>query len=507
MDTLSSLLTGFSVALTPANLLFCVAGVLVGTAVGVMPGLGPSATIAMLMPLTFGLNPTAGLILLAGIYYGAKYGGAVTSILVNLPGESASVMTCIDGYQLAKQGRGGTAIGIAAIGGFFGGTLSVVGLTLVALPLMSIALTFGPPEYFGLTLMGLTAVTFLGSKSMVKGLAMAVFGVMLSVVGTDEIVGFPRFAYGQLELLDGISFPVVAIGMFAIAEILINAERDLRVSIFAPPKSYKEVLPSRKDLRDVFPSYCRASLLGFFVGVLPGAGATVASFMAYAMEKGLSKHPEKFGTGVLEGVAGPETADNASTGGALVPLFTLGIPGSGSTAILLAALMMLGLRPGPLLMQEQPQIVWGIIASMYVGNILLLAINVPLAPLVAMALRIPYSFLYPAVLSICLVGVYSIDNSMYDVWVAMLFGAVGYLAKKLDYPAAPTILGLVLGPMVERAFRQSMVLFRGEYGLFLSRPIALVLIAICIVLLVVPIVRTFIQWNASRSDGKEVGNM
>ncbi len=503
VDILSGLAGGFGVALSPGNLLFCAIGVLVGTFVGIMPGLGPSATVAMLMPLTFGRDPTAGIIMLAGIYYGAKYGGSITSILVNLPGESSSVMTCVDGYQLAKQGKGGIAIGIAAIGSFVGGTFSVIGLTLLGPPLAAFALSFGPPEYFALMLMGLTAVTFLAGKSMVKALLMTVLGLMLAVMGTDEIAGVERFTYDQIQLLSGIDFPVVAIGLFAMSEILVNVEKVLRVDLFAPPKGLKEMLPSRRDLLSVLPTFGRSSVLGFFIGVLPGAGATISSFLAYAMEKAVSRHPEKFGSGALEGVAGPETADNASTGGALVPLFTLGVPGSGTTAILLGALMMLGLRPGPLLLIEHPDFFWGVVASMYIGNVLLLIFNLPLAPLMAMVLRVPYPYLYSVVLAICLAGVYSLNNSMFDLWMMGLFGALGYLAKKLDYPPAPVVLGLVLGPMVERALRQSLVLSRGDYGIFMSRPISAVLLTICLVMFAVPIARTMRTWISTR--GREEG--
>ncbi len=503
-DIYSGLLLGFSVALTPINLLFCALGVLIGTFVGIMPGLGPTATIAMLLPLTFGRSPTTALILLAGIYYGAKYGGAITSILVNLPGESSSVMTCLDGHQMARQGKGGKAIGIAAIGGFFGGTLSVIGLTLLAPPLAAFALSFGPPEYFALVLMGLTAVAFLAGKSMVKALMMGVFGLMLAMVGNDAIAGTNRFVYGQLELLSGIDFPVVGIGMFAIGEILLNLEEAMRVDVFARPGGLKDILPTWRELRSLLPTFSRATVLGFFIGVLPGAGATIASFLSYAMERGLSKQPERFGAGAIEGVAGPETADNAATGGALVPLFTLGIPGSGTTAMLLVALMMVGLRPGPLLMKEHPDLVWGIIASMYIGNVLLLIINLPLAPFLAMTLRVPYTYLYCGVFGVCLAGVYSLSNSMFDVWTAVVFGAVGYLAKKLELPAAPAVLALVLGPMVERALRQSLVMSRGDFSIFVRRPIAAVLLAICLILFIVPIFRAVRGWIADRRQGKEV---
>ncbi len=503
MDIGSGLLQGFSTALTPSNLLFCLIGILVGTAVGVLPGLGPPATIAMLMPLTFGRDPAAGIIMLAGIYYGAKYGGAITSILVNVPGESSSVMTCLDGHQLAKQGKGGLAIGIAAIGGFVGGTFAVLGLSLLGPPISSFALSFGPPEYFALMMMGLCAVTFLGGDSMLKGLMMGALGLMLAVAGSDEMSGAERFTYGQVNLMSGIDFPVVAIGLFAVAEILVGAEEVVRLTVFQPPKSFREVLPNPAILLRVLPTYLRATLLGFFMGTLPGSGAAIASFMSYGMEKAVSKEPEKFGTGVIEGVAGPETADNAAAGGALVPIFTLGIPSSATSAILLAALMMLGLRPGPLLIAEHPDFFWTVVASMYVGNAILLIINLPMAPLLAQCLRAPYAFLYTSVLAICLIGVYSLNNSMFDVWLSLLFGVVGYLAAKLDYPPAPLVLGLVVGPMVERSLRQALTISRGDPSIFVTRPISTTLLLISVLFVLVPIVRAARRWDADRRKAVE----
>ncbi len=503
MDIGSGLLQGFAGALTPMNLLFCFIGIAVGMAIGILPGLGPPATIAMLMPLTFGRDPAAGIIMLAGIYYGAKYGGAITSILVNVPGESSSVMTCLDGHQLAKQGKGGLAIGVAAIGGFFGGTLAVIGMTLLAPPIASFALSFGPPEYFALMMMGLCAVTFLGGESMLKGLMMGAFGLMLAVAGSDEMSGTERFTYGQIPLMAGIDFPVVAIGLFAIAEILLGAEEVVRLTIFQPPKSVKDVLPTLSILRRVIPSYTRAGVLGFFMGTLPGSGAAISSFMSYGMEKAVSKEPEKFGTGMVEGVAGPETADNAAAGGALVPILTLGVPSSASSAILLAALMMLGLRPGPLLITEHPEFFWTVVASMYIGNVILLIVNLPMAPLLAQCLRAPYPYLYTTVLSICLIAVYSINNSMWDVWVSLIFGGVGYLASKLDYPPAPLVLGLVVGPLVERSLRQSLTLSRGDFSIFVTRPISSVLLVICVLFLLVPIARAARRWNTQRKQRAE----
>src|SRR5688572_4370180 len=440
-----NLLLGMYVAFTPTNLLWCFVGVLLGTVVGILPGLGSPATVAMLLPLTTSMNPTAALIMMTGIFYGAKYGGSTTSILLNLPGEPSSVVTCIDGYQMARQGRAGPALGIAAIASFVAGTVGVVGLMLVAPPLSEFALQFGPPEYFGLMMVGLTLVVFLTEGSILKGLISCILGLLLSIVGADLFTAESRFTFGQVELLDGIDLIVASVGIFAIGEILVNVEQRLTTTLLHVPRGLRNLLPTRQDLKDSRFAFLNGSVVGFLAGTIPGGGATIASFLSYGIEKAVSRHPEKFGTGVVEGVAAPEAANNSETGGALVPLLTLGIPSSSTTAILLAGLTVWGLRPGPLLIQENPGIFWGLVASMYIGNVMLLILNLPLVPLFAQIMRVPLYVLYPLIAGISMVGVYSVSNSVFDVWMLMGFGLLGYAMRKFGYPAAPLILGMVLG--------------------------------------------------------------
>ena len=483
MDILSNLLAGFRVALLPSNLLFCLIGVTVGTVVGILPGIGTTAAVSILLPLTFRMDPTTGMIMLAGIYYGTKYGGSTTSILVNTPGESSSVVTCIDGYQMALQGRAGPALGIAAIASFIAGTLGLVGLVLLGPLLTAVALSFGPPEYFSLMAMGLTTVAFLAGRSMTKALLTTVLGLLLSTVGFDIFTGKLRFAYGLSDLADGISFVTVATGLFAVGEVLSNVGRPASQAIFHVSSRFRDLLPSGQDMRDCMGSFIRGTLVGFVVGVLPGAGSSISSFLSYGLEKRYSAHPERFGKGAIEGVAGPEGANNADTAGAMVPMLSLGLPGSGGTAVLLGALILYGIQPGPLLFQEHPKLVWGLIASMYVGNVMLLILNLPLVPLFASILRLPYRFLYPLILGFCAVGVYSVRQSTTDLWLLSFFGLVGYLFRVYDYPSAPMVLGLVLGPLIERALRQSMVLSQGDPRIFFTRPISASLIIISILLL------------------------
>ena len=488
MDILSNLLAGFRVALLPSNLLFCLIGVTVGTVVGILPGIGTTAAVSILLPLTFRMDPTTGMIMLAGIYYGTKYGGSTTSILVNTPGESSSVVTCIDGYQMALQGRAGPALGIAAIASFIAGTLGLVGLVLLGPLLTAVALSFGPPEYFSLMAMGLTTVAFLAGRSMTKALLTTVLGLLLSTVGFDIFTGKLRFAYGLSDLADGISFVTVATGLFAVGEVLSNVGRPVSESIFHVSSRLRDLLPSGQDMRDCIGSFIRGTLVGFVIGVLPGAGSSISSFLSYGLEKRYSAHPERFGKGAIEGVAGPEGANNADTAGAMVPMLSLGLPGSGGTAVLLGALILYGIQPGPLLFQEHPKLVWGLIASMYVGNVMLLILNLPLVPLFASILRLPYRFLYPLILGFCAVGVYSVRQSTTDLWLLSFFGLVGYLFRVYDYPSAPLVLGLVLGPLIERALRQSMVLSQGNPMIFFTRPISASLIIISILLLTAPVI-------------------
>ena len=495
MEALSDLLLGFSVALTPANLFWGFVGVFLGTIVGVLPGLGPPATVAMLLPLTFKMAPTTGLIMLAGIYYGAKYGGSTTSILLNVPGESSSVVTCLDGYQMARQGRAGPALGIAAISSFVAGIVGVLGLMLIAPPMARFAVRFGPPEYFALMAFGLTMVVFLAGKSMTKALLSALFGLWLANVGTDLFTAEPRFTFGQMELLDGIDFIIVSVGIFAIGEVLVNLESQTGAELFRVPKGLRNLLPSLQDLKDSRFAFLNGSVVGFFIGVLPGAGATIASFISYGIEKAFSRHPEKFGTGVVEGVAAPEGANNSECGGALVPLMTLGIPGSSTTAILLVALILWGFRPGPLLIQEHPELFWGLVASMYIGNLMLLILNLPLVPLFAQILRVPYYVLYPAILGISVVGTYSVSNSLFDVWMLGFFGLLGYLMRKLDFPAAPLVLGMVLGHGLERALRQSMMLSHGQLSIFATRPISAGILLLAAIVLLMPLLQKVRSWK------------
>jgi putative tricarboxylic transport membrane protein len=494
MDVLSSLWQGFQTALAPINLLFCLIGVTVGTVVGILPGIGTTAAVSILLPLTFRMDPTTGMIMLAGIYYGTKYGGSTTSILVNTPGESSSVVTCIDGYQLALQGRAGAALGIAAVASFVAGTIGLVGLVVLGPMLTSVALSFGPPEYFSLMVMGLTTVAFLAGRSMTKALLTTALGLFLATVGFDIFTGRLRFTYGQSELSDGISFITVATGLFAVGEVLANAGKPRTAAeVFRISSRLRDLLPSLRDLRDCSGSFIRGTLVGFIVGVLPGAGSSISSFLSYALEKRYSRHPERFGRGAIEGVAGPEGANNADTAGAMVPMLSLGLPGSGGTAVLLGALILYGIRPGPMLFQDHPQLVWGLIASMYVGNVMLLVLNLPLVPLFASLLRLPYRFLYPLILGFCAVGVYSVRQSVTDLWLLSFFGLIGYLFRVFDYPSAPLVLGLVLGPLIERALRQSMVLSHGNAAIFFTRPVSAALIALAILLLAAPLVSNLLK--------------
>jgi len=502
MDVLNMLAHGFSVATTPINLAFCLMGVSVGTAIGALPGIGPSATIAILIPFTYGKDPTGSMIMLAGIYYGAMYGGSITSILINTPGESASVMTCIDGYQMAKKGRAGSALGISAVASFIAGTFGLVGLMVLAPPLSSFAVSFGPPEYFALMFMGLTSVAALAGKSLIKALLSALFGLMFATVGLDNMTGVERFTYGRTFLLDGIPFVAAAMGLFAVSEVIINVEKKFKIEMLRT--GWREVYPSLQDYKDCIGPFWRGSLLGFIIGVLPGAGATIASFMAYALEKKVSKHPERFGTGAIEAVAAPEGANNSATAGAMVPLFTLGIPGSGSTAMMLGALMMYGLRPGPLLMDNNPDFFWGVVASMYIGNILLLIMNMPLVPLFARLLMVPYRFLGPSIILFCVVGVYSLRNSPYHLWLLLFFSVVGYFMKKLEYPLPPLILSLVLGPLIEINMKRSLQISQGDFSVFFLRPISGSLLLVSILILFTTVFARF--WKRSSVDRSTLVN-
>jgi len=500
VDIFHNILLGFQVASSAENLLFCFIGVLIGTLIGVLPGIGPTTGVAILIPITFGMNATTAIITMCGVYYGAMYGGSTTSILLNVPGESASVMTTLDGYQMAKKGRSGPALGMAALASFIAGTFAILMLTFIAPPLADFAVSFGPPEYFALTFMGLTLVTSLGGDSPLKGLISGVIGLLVACVGIDAQSGVARFTFENMNLLDGVGFIGMAVGLFAASEVLVNIEEPMQ-QIFTEAKlSVRSLLPNLQDWKDCFGALWRGSIIGFFVGVLPGAGATIASFLAYAVEKKFSRHPDDFGTGLIEGVAAPEGANNAAAGGAMVSLLTLGIPGSGTTAVLLGALMIHGLRPGPLLFSNNPQFVWGLIASMYIGNVMLVVLNMPLIGLWVRLLRVPYKVLMPLIITISAVGVFATDNNVFDMWVMFFFGVVGYLMRKMDYPPAPMVLALVLGPMVEMSLRQSLTISHGSLGIFFVRPISAVLTVVAFASLFAPLVK--IAWQRYRS-GRE----
>jgi putative tricarboxylic transport membrane protein len=503
MEIFSGLVQGFAVALQPVNLLWCFVGVLLGTVVGIMPGLAPSATIAILLPLTFLMTPGAAIIMLAGIYYGAKYGGSTTSILLNVPGESASVVTCLDGYQMARKGRAGPALGIAAIASFIAGTVGVLGLMLVAPPLARMALAFSSPEYFALMALGLAMVVLLAGRSMLKALLAMLLGLWIAGIGIDLFSDTARFTFGQLELHSGVDFIVVAIGVFAIGEVLVCLERPGEARMLPVPKGLRNLLPSLRDLKDSRFAFANGSLVGFLIGVLPGAGSTIASFISYGVEKAVSRRPNEFGTGVVEGVAAPEAANNSETGGALVPLLTLGIPGSSTTAVLLAALVLWGFKPGPLFIPENPALFWGLVASMYIGNVMLLLLNLPLVPLFAQVLRAPAFVLYPLILGVSLVGVYSTSGSIFDVALLAAFGLLGYLMRKLDYPAAPLILGLVLGGAMERALRQSLMMSEGSLSILVTRPISAVMLSLAVLILLVPLFNKANAWRLRALEQKD----
>jgi putative tricarboxylic transport membrane protein len=476
VETIQHLFLGIGVALQPANILMCFFGVLLGTFVGVLPGLGPGAAIALLLPVTFHVNPVGAIIMLAGIYYGAMYGGSITSILLNIPGEAASVVTCIDGYQMARKGRAGPALGISAMGSFIGGTLSIIGLMLVAPILAEFALKFGPPEYFSLMILGIIMLTFLAGDSMPKALCMGAFGVFLGTVGTDVISGLERFTFDVPILIDGIGVIPVAMGLFGVSEVLLNVEVTAETDIFKT--SLKGLLPNLYDWKRSIMPILRGSLIGFFLGILPGGSGMLASFTSYTVEVKSSAHPEEFGYGAIEGVAGPETANNAAAGGAFIPLFTLGIPSNVVMAILMGAMMIYGVQPGPQVIAQHPDLFWGVVASMYIGNIMLLVLNLPLIGLWVQVLKVPYHLLFPLILLFCLVGAYSINNNASEITIMAIFGIIGYFLKKFEYPAAPAILALVLGPMLEKNLRQALLMSSGSGLIFFTRPISLIILLI-----------------------------
>ena len=483
MELFHNLIFGFSVALSLENMLYCFVGALLGTLVGVLPGVGPLATIAMLLPLTFNVSPVAALIMLAGIYYGAQYGGSTTSILVNLPGETSSVVTCIDGYQMARQGRAGPALAIAAIGSFFAGTVCTLLIAMFGPPIASFALKFGPPEYFSLMLMGLITAAVLAQGHIIKSLAMVATGLLFGLVGTDVDSGVKRFSFDIIELTDGISFVVVAVGVFAVAEIVCNLGDPEERIVFT--SRVKNLLPTKEDLKQSIGPIVRGTMLGAFFGVLPGTGPAIASFSSYMVEKKISKDPSRFGHGAIEGVAGPESANNADAQCKFIPMLTLGIPASGVMALMLGALTIHGITPGPQVMIKNPELFWGLVASMWLGNSMLLVLNLPLVGLWVSMLKVPYRLLFPAIMVFSCIGIYSVNSSSVEVYLAALFGILGFVWIRLGCGPAPMLLGFVLGPMLEENLRRALLISRGDFSVFVTRPISLAFVIVTLLILIV----------------------
>jgi len=484
MDLFNNLLLGFSVALTPMNIMLALVGCLVGTLIGVLPGIGPVATVAMLLPLTFYMEPVTGLIMLAAIFYGAQYGGSTTAILVNLPGESSAVVTCLDGHQMARNGRAGAALAIAAVGSFFAGTVATILISVASPPLSEVAMKFGAPEYFALMILGLVAAVVLASGSLIKAISMILLGLLLGLVGTDGNSGGTRFTFGLNVLADGIDFVPLAVGMFGLGEIIANLARTADARSVVAGK-IESLWPTREEIRLSTPAVLRGTALGSVLGILPGGGATLSAFAAYALEKKLSKHPQRFGKGTPEGVAAPESANNAGAQTSFIPMLTLGIPGNAVMALMVGAMMIHGIQPGPAVMTEKPQLFWGLIVSMWIGNLMLLVINLPMIGLWIQLLRVPYRLLYLAIIVFCLIGVYSIKNNTFDVLVAGFFGAVGWLFIRLKCEPAPLLLGFVLGPLMEENLRRAMRISGGDPMIFINRPISLGLLIAAVLLVAV----------------------
>ena len=475
-DLLSNIVLGFGVAVTPVNLFYCLLGVTLGTMIGILPGIGPSATVALLLPITYTMPDTAALIMLAGIFYGAQYGGSTTAILVNLPGESSSVVTCIDGYAMARQGRAGVALATAALGSFFAGTVATVLIVVVAKPLSAIALAFGPADYFSLVIFGLLFAVFLSSGSPVKAVGMVAFGIALSLVGIDPTSGEQRFTFGMAELFDGIDFVVLAIGLLGVSEILFNLQQGVERD--ADTVKTGSLMPTRQDFKQAFPAVLRGTALGSFLGVLPGGGAIMSSFASYALERKIAKDPSRFGKGAIEGLAGPESANNAGAQTSFLPLLTLGIPANGLMALMVGAMMIQGITPGPEVMQSRPDLFWGLIASMWVGNLLLLVLNLPLIGIWVRLLGIPYRFLCPAILMFCAIGAYGLSYSVVDVLFCAVFGIVGFFLRKIGCEPAPLVLGFVLGPLLEQNMRLGLLISQGSFSTFVTHPISATLLAL-----------------------------
>jgi putative tricarboxylic transport membrane protein len=483
LDTLNSLFSGFSIALQPDNLFFCFLGTLLGTLVGVLPGIGPVGAMSILLPITFKMSSEGAIIMLAGVYYGVSYGGSTTSILVNVPGEVSSVVTCLDGHQMALTGRAGPALGIAAFGSFIAGTIGIIGLMIFAAPLSRLALAFGPHEYFSLIILGLAFVASLSHGSVFRAVMMAFFGLILGNVGLDIATTSPRFTFGSLRLYNGIGIAPLSMGLFGIAEVLVNLESTVSSSLVKT--KIKNLFPSKSDWIKAKWAITRGTFIGFFLGILPGGGPVLASFIAYAIEKRVSKEPDQFGKGAIEGVASPESANNSASSSAFIPLLTLGIPPTAGMAVLFGAFLIHGITPGPLILQKHPALFWGLISSMYIGNVMLLILNLPLIPMWVQVLKIPERFLYPLIILFCLIGAYSLNNDVFDIVVMVVFGVVGYLFRKFEFEGAPLILAFVLGTMFDQNLRQALLISDGSFFPFLTRPISGVTLGIAVIVLII----------------------
>jgi putative tricarboxylic transport membrane protein len=504
MDIFGPVIEGFGTVLEPGNLLYCFIGVLVGMLIGVLPGLGPAATMAILLPMTFGIEPVTAIIMLAGIFYGAQYGGTITSVLLRLPGEASSVVTVFDGFQMAKQGRAGAALGVAAIGSFIGGTASILGLTFLAPLIAGFALDFGPPEYAALSLLGVTLVATISSGNKVKALIAASIGVFLAMVGRDAFTGTERFTFHNLSLSDGIDFVTVAMGLFGLGEILYNLEE--RHKAMAAPEKPKRVWPSRSELKQSAPAIGRGSLLGFLLGILPGGGATISSLAAYGVEKKVAKDPSRFGKGAIEGVAGPESANNAAATSSFIPLLSLGIPANATMALMFGALLIQGITPGPLLVTEEPELFWGVINSMYIGNILLLNMAIPLIGVFVKILSVRPAILAPITVLITLVGAYTINNSVFDVGLVVFFGVIGYLMKKAGFEPGPLVLAFVLAELLESSVRRSLILFEGDLGEVINRPITVTLLIVFLIVILLPVIQKILGRSKAKKQEKELAS-
>lgn len=504
MDIFGPVIEGFGTVLEPGNLLYCFIGVLVGMLIGVLPGLGPAATMAILLPMTFGIEPVTAIIMLAGIFYGAQYGGTITSVLLRLPGEASSVVTVFDGFQMAKQGRAGAALGVAAIGSFIGGTASILGLTFLAPLIAGFALDFGPPEYAALSLLGVTLVATISSGNKVKALIAASIGVFLAMVGRDAFTGTERFTFHNLSLSDGIDFVTVAMGLFGLGEILYNLEE--RHKAMAAPEKPKRVWPSRGELKQSAPAIGRGSLLGFLLGILPGGGATISSLAAYGVEKKVAKDPSRFGKGAIEGVAGPESANNAAATSSFIPLLSLGIPANATMALMFGALLIQGITPGPLLVTEEPELFWGVINSMYIGNILLLIMAIPLIGVFVKILSVRPAILAPITVLITLVGAYTINNSVFDVGLVVFFGVIGYLMKKAGFEPGPLVLAFVLAELLESSVRRSLILFEGDLGEVINRPITVTLLIVFLIVILLPVIQKILGRSKAKKQEKELAS-